>query len=535
MIAQARHSRISGADPWRTLEALSLYRLVASVALIVLASSAYRPPYFEGERAGFIDATLFVYLLIAACLIVLVRGQRPPALWQGVLQISTDIGFIILLDYKTGGIASGLGALLVTPITAGSLLFDRRLNTVPPAVATIALLLVEIYLNLQIPDYQEQYTQTGILGAGLFIIAVSGSILTRRARDSEARAHQAQSDVAKLSALSESVIQKLQAGVLVCDARGQIELCNRAARRLMGAGTAPGRHLSACAPAIWHRLSHWLQDPAVAMNAAVKLNEGQRAWVQFTRLGHGDSASTLIVLDDASRVEEQAQHLKLASLGRLTASIAHELRNPLSAIQHAAELASESPELASDDRNLVDIIRRQTTRLDDIIRSVLSLSRRHAGVPQAQALRELIDHAVHDFRHAQQPPPEVHVSVSPETLQVMIEPVQFQQILHNLLHNATVHARREGQPLKIEISARPSPDGDEVLIDLRDNGPGIPKDIAAQVFEPFFSTSHQGTGLGLFITRELCNAAHGELQLISGHATPGAYFRLNFPASLTPS
>ncbi len=532
MISKAGHSRISGADPWRTLEALSLYRLVASVALIVLASSAYRPPYFEGAGAGFIDAILFIYLLVAAFLIVMVRGRRPSHLWQGALQITTDIGFIILLDYKTGGIASGLGALLVTPITAGSLLFDRRLTTVPPAIATIALLLVEIYLNLEIPDYQEQYTQTGILGAGLFIIAVSGSILTRRARESEARAHKAQSDVAKLSALSESVIQKLQAGVLVCDASGQIELSNRAARRLMGSDTEPGRHLATCEPAIWHRLSHWLQDPDVVMSSAVKLSDDQRAWVQFTRLGHGESASTLIVLDDASRVEEQAQDLKLASLGRLTASIAHELRNPLSAIQHAAELASESPDLVSDDKNLVDIIRRQTSRLDEIIRSVLSLSRKNAGIPQSQSLQQLVTVAVDDFQHSEQPAPIVSVNVEPPDLQVLVEPVQLQQILHNLLHNATLHARIDDRALKIEIYAHPSRDGDEVVIELRDNGPGISKDISSQVFEPFFSTSHQGTGLGLFITRELCKAANGDLQLISQHASPGAYFRLSLPARL---
>lgn len=527
-------SDISGVDPWRTLEALSFYRAAVCVALLTLAASNYRPPYFDSHHAELIDATLYLYLFIAALLLIMARGQVPSVPWQAAVQIGMDISVVILLVYFTGGVASGLGALLVTPIAAGSLLLTRRLSVLPPALATIALLAVEVYLNLELSSYAENYTQSGILGAGLFIIALSGGALARRARESEARVNRAQSDLAKLALLSETVIQKMQAGVIVVNASGQVELLNRAARQLIGAGAAPGRHLSACAPTIWQRLNHWHHDPAALTNSALTLDQNHTAWTQFTRLGAGAQASTLVVLDDASRVAEQAQSMKLASLGRLTASIAHEIRNPLAAIQHAAELTAESPHLHQDDSPLIEIVKRQALRLADIVNSVLKLSRKGPEQPPYVELRQLIDQAMDEFDASNSNPAlKPGIRIEPPSLAIAIEPVQFNQILHNLLHNALLHAQIPPEELQIMIDARISADGNLALIDISDNGHGIPANVASHIFEPFFSTRHEGTGLGLFITRELCTAAAGDLQLIAPDSPQqGAYFRLSFPASL---
>lgn len=523
---------MSGVDPWRTLEALSFYRAAVCVALLTLAASAYRPPYFIGPNAPLIDACLFGYLFLAALLLVLVRGQRPSPAWQAAIQIGLDIVVIIILDYASGGIASGLSTLLVTPIAAGSLLLDRRMTALPPAIATIALLLVEIFLNLEQDAHPQQYTQAGILGAGLFVIAFSGNALARRARESETRARLAQNNLAKLAALSESVIQKLQAGVVVMDASGHIELMNRAARKLLGNQATPGSHLASCAAPLWQKLTLWRADPAALSNSALSFASNQPAWAQFTRLGAGNSASTLIVLDDASRVAEQAQSMKLASLGRLTASIAHELRNPLAAIQHAAELAGESQQISDDDRPLIDIIQRQSRRLGEVINSILNLSRKSNGQADPVELAPLLQECLDEFLQASTLRPVIHCEVRPESCRIFIEPIQFIQVMHNLLENACIHGRVDTHPLEISIHARPSADGSQVLIDLRDNGPGISAEVAAHVFEPFFSTHTQGTGLGLFITRELCSAANGDLSLVRDDTLEqGAYFRLSFPAA----
>ncbi len=526
-------SSSSGIDPWRALEALSFYRAAVCVALLSLSASSYRPPYFTGPKAGLIDLSLYCYLFLAALLLILVRSERPNVQWQSALHVGTDMSIIMLLVYGSGGIGSGLGALLVTPVAAGSLLFSRRVSILPPALATIALLCVELYLNLESIGYDQNYTQTGILGAGLFIIAITGGSLARRARESEARASQAQNDIAKLAMLSESVIQKMQTGVLVADAEGRIELMNRSARQLLGASASPGRHLSAAAPEVWQKLRQWRDDPAMLTNSALSLANNQTAWAQFTRVGGGE-ASTLIVLDDASRVAEQAQSMKLASLGRLTASIAHELRNPLAAIQHAAELVSESPDLNASDRPMIEIVQRQSNRLSEVITSILSLSRK----PQAQThylpLRPLIENSLEDFlRTCPEPQPDVTCDIEPERIAIGIELIQWEQIFGNLLENAKTHAMVENKRLEISVQARMSAEGHSAQIDIKDNGPGIPKDLAVTVFEPFFSTHHQGTGLGLFITKELCNAVEGDLQLVStDDPASGAFFRLSFPATV---
>ncbi|MGJ8668512.1 MAG: sensor histidine kinase [Oceanococcus sp.] len=527
-------SDISGIDPWRTLEAMSFYRAAVCVALLTLAVSNYRPPYFDSSYATHIDATLYVYLFMAALLLVMARGQRPALPWQVSAQIGIDILVVILLAFFSGGVGSGLGALLVTPVAAGSLLLSRRVSVVPPAIATIALLAIETYLALQIADNTQNYTQAGILGAGLFIIALTGGALARRARESETRALKAQHDLTKLAMLSENVIQKMQAGVLVVNAQGQIELLNRAARQLVGAGAAPGRHLSACAPTIWQRLNHWKKDPSALTNTALALSEDRTAWTQYTRLGAGSDASSLVVLDDASRVAEQAQSMKLASLGRLAASIAHEIRNPLAAIQHAAELTSESPHLHEDDAALVEIIKRQSNRLAAIVTSVLSLSRKNSDIPPLFKVRQLIQSALSEFESPDQKTGiKTDICVEPPSLAIAIESVQFNQILHNLLHNALLHAQPASHEVNVNIHARISTDGNLALLDISDNGVGISPAVARHIFEPFFSTRHEGTGLGLFITRELCTAAQGDLQLIQREdGEQGAYFRLSFPASL---
>ena len=444
-------SGISGIDPWRTLEALSFYRAAVCIALLSLAASNYRPPYFDGSGAALIDALLYIYLFAAALMLIMARGQVGSSRAHAGLQIVLDIGLIIALVYGAGGSSSGLGALLVTPIAAGSLLLSRRFSVVPPAIATIALLATELFLNLELPTHSENYTQTGILGAGLFIIALSGGALARRARESEAQANRAQGDIAKLAMLSETVIQKLQAGVIVINPQGQVELLNRAARQLLGAGAAPGRHLSACAPTVWQRLTHWKENPSALTNTALSLHQDYTAWAQFTRLGSGSDASTLVVLDEASRVAEQAQSMKLASLGRLTASIAHEIRNPLAAIQHAAELSSESPHLHSEDRPLIEIVKRQANRLAEIVTSVLNLSRKTEAHANNVELKPMLNAAIEDFSQSTDAAkPQISLRIEPPNLAIAIEPVQFGQIMGNLLNNARTHASMPDKDLQID-------------------------------------------------------------------------------------
>lgn len=525
-------SRVSGVDPWRTLEALSFYRATVCIAMLALMASQYRPAIFGSLHPLWLDVTLYVYLFIAALLLIMARGQRPNAAWQASIQIAVDLAAITVMVYTSNGINSGLGTLLVTPVAAGSLLLDRRLGVLPPAIAALLLLGVEITLNLRLVEYAENFTQTGILGAVLFVLAMTGGALARRARESEARAFRAESDLVKLSQLGETVIQRMQAGVLVVDSHGRIELLNRAASGLLGETAAPGSELATCAPQIWSQLQTWRFDPAAIRNSAIQLADGQKAWAQFTRLGRGSDAANLVVLDDASRVAEQAQAMKLASLGRLTASIAHELRNPLAAIRHASDLLDESQHITADDRPLLAIVQRQTDRLNAIITSILGLSSKPREPADSVDLGESLRTGINEFMvHQSDPLPIISLELKPQQIPVRVDPMHLSQIVQNLLENACKHGRRRDRDLRISLSASLNTEAQEIWLDVSDNGPGISRDAAGHIFEPFFSTRHGGTGLGLYITRELCDAAGGSLQLVPQEDGSGAFFRVTLPAA----
>jgi two-component system sensor histidine kinase PilS (NtrC family) len=244
----------------------------------------------------------------------------------------------------------------------------------------------------------------------------------------------------------------------------------------------------------------------------------------------GDSAQVLILLDDAVRLREQAQQMKLAALGRLSASIAHEIRNPLSAIHHAGQLLAESPRQDAEERRLLDMIQRHTSRIDKIVNDVLRLSRRDAAMPSDIALRPFLERTVAVYREGH---PGRACSIDLEgvgaDVQVRFDPSHLQQILLNLWDNSFEHGvRGAAESVRIVLgSGRQGPLG-QVYLDVADNGSGIAPELRDRVFEPFFTTAHRGTGLGLYLAREMCEYNQARLLLLPGEQ--GVHLRLLFAA-----
>jgi len=235
----------------------------------------------------------------------------------------------------------------------------------------------------------------------------------------------------------------------------------------------------------------------------------------------------LLFLEDTSNIQREAQQMKLASLGRLTASIAHEIRNPLGAISHASQLFDESPELNPADRRLTQIIKTNSARVNQVIENVLQLSRRKQGTPEeislAAWLQELIDELIksHGFMLEM-----VHLQITPSQTTVFADKEQLRQVVTNICNNAREHAVHRYN-LRIQLIGGEIAEFSYPVVDIMDNGPGIAPDVAKQIFEPFFTTRNQGTGLGLFIAKELCEANQIRLEYIPG-PTGGSCFRLHF-------
>jgi two-component system sensor histidine kinase PilS (NtrC family) len=326
-----------------------------------------------------------------------------------------------------------------------------------------------------------------------------------------------------LSRLNENIIETMQTGVLVVDTSQTIRTVNASARRLLGAGATPGQPLGSALPQLSERLRHW-RAGAVENEPLVERAGGRELLPRFNYLGWGPDAPVLVLLEDAALLREQAQQMKLAALGRLSASIAHEIRNPLAAISHAGQLLAESPGIAGENQRLLSMIQRHAQRIDRIIRDVLDLSRRDPSRQIAIALKDYIVRtaALYQESHAQAPRPIEITEIAPD-LAIRFDPEHLQQVLFNLWDNSFEHGSRQGTAITVLVQA--GRDGAGAWLELRDNGPGIPEPLRDRVFEPFFTTYPSGTGLGLYLARELCEYNQARLAYLPG---AGACFRILF-------
>ena len=513
-------------ETWQPLRFLTFYRLVLAGLLAVLFFALRGSNPFNVELPGLFSNTLLTYLGFSIIIGFTTRLHWPGYQSQALLQIFVDIGAISLLMHATGGVTSPFTVLLAIAVATGALALPGRMAYLFAAVATLAVLFETGLASLSLaPTGAADITRAGLMGVVLFTTAGLSHILVIRIRESEALAQQRGSDLANLQQLNEYVIQQLQSGVLVVDPDYRIRLANDNARELLGLENQQNMQLETVAPELarqlhlWQRDSDWQPEPVPARAS------GSTLMPRIGRLETARGSGALILLDDAARLTHQTQQIKLASLGRLTASIAHEIRNPLGAISHASQLLSESERLDSGDRRLTEIICSHTQRVNIIIENVLQLSRRSASRPQLLPLREWLKQFHDELVQSEHIAPErLDIQIEPEDLNVRIDPGHLHQLLTNLCQNALRHGSGNAPVL---LQAHKSKTG-VAQLDVIDDGPGIDAETADQMFEPFYTTAASGTGLGLYIARELCevNEAH-----LSYHPVDsGSCFRIQFAA-----
>lgn len=273
-------------------------------------------------------------------------------------------------------------------------------------------------------------------------------------------------------------------------------------------------------------------------DATLRVGERDLA-ISYLSLGREDQGAALLFLRDQRALLQEAQEIKLAALGRLTASIAHNIRNPLSAVNHASQLLAESPDLSEEDRHLLTIIARNSGRIDGIIESVLQLSRGQPPQRQSLDLPGWLEELHAELSETRRLPAErFRLDVAGETPPVQVNAGHLHQIITNLCDNALKYATKGDQPPQLTLSAGPlagtSPPTPTSLtgafIEVSDDGVPIDPEVAREMFTPFYTTSVSGTGLGLYIALRL--AAINGLSL-EYRVTPagGNGFRLLLPAA----
>jgi len=510
---------------WQPLRLLTFYRLILAGLLALLYFALRESNPFNVRIPALFASTLLTYLIFSVAVGFATRLHWPYFRFQAMLQIFADIAAITLLMHATGGVTSALGVLLVIAVAAGSLILPGRLAYLFAAVATLALLFETGLASLSAERTgAEDITRAGLLGLVLFAAAGLAHALAARIRESEALAQQRGIDLANLEQLNQHIIRQLQSGIVVVAPDNRIRLANDTACTLLGLAGESNIRLEKAAPELAQQLGRWKKDPAWQPEAIPSPVAGCTLVPRFRGLSTAQGEGALILVDDSTQLARQAQQVKLASLGRLTASIAHEIRNPLGAISHAAQLLGESERIEPGDKRLSEIINNHTQRVNTIIENVLQLSRRNASQPQLLVLDDWLRQFHDDFVQSEGVAPrQLRMDTAPDHLSVSFDPGHLHQVMTNLCQNAFRHA---GTSAEVILRTRKGKQG-MVQLDVIDNGPGIEPDTAEQIFEPFYTTAVSGTGLGLYIARELSeiNQAH-----LSYHPVPGdgSCFRIQF-------
>lgn len=488
----------------RALLILFVYRLMLCGVLLMLIYGGFRLKIGGPQDLALFAVTSFGYLgLVGLSGLVFYKEWLSPVN-QALAMFLADAIAIPLLIHGGGGATAALGILLASSIALTSLLVRGQTVLFLAAIATFAVFSIEIYSSGSLGFDSRAYSRGGLLGSVYFAIALLAVTLSRRIRESEYLAEQRAREVADLARLNEQIIQQMATGVVVSSTGGRISYFNQAARLLLDISGNKPETLLLAHPQLERLRLRWLHEPEFTDHQMVETAQCQLR-AQFRRGGIGDTC-LLIFLEDASEAMQQARQIKLASLGRLTAGIAHQIRNPLSSINHASQLLAESAAIGEDDRRLTEIIRHNALRVNGIIESILQLSRRQEARQEALHLAAWLTSFSQDFdgRHGLDwNPISLHIEPGAGSAQVLVDVMQLDQVLDNLCDNALRHGGREsGLEIRLRLLRGP----ERTLLQVADNGNGLSETARDRLFEPFFTTRSDGTGLGLYIARELCEA-----------------------------
>lgn len=519
--------RFTDTADWQPLRLLTFYRLVLSGLITVLYFALADTDPFSVEAPQMFRYTLFAYLGFSVVAGFSTRLHWPGHDFQALVQVLADIGAIALLMHATGGVSSALSVLLVIAVAVGSMVLPGRPAYLFAAVATLAVLFETGLTSLAGEETDAgNITRAGLMGAVLFIAAGLAHILVIRARESEALAAQRGIDLADLEQLNRYIIRQLESGLIVVDPRQRVRLANETARGWLSLDSRGEKQaLASLAPELDKQLRQWRTMPDWQPHS-IQTGDGTALLPRFSTLETSEGRGALILLEDSAQLARHTQQIKLASLGRLTASIAHEIRNPLGAISHAAQLLEESDGLDAGDRRLTEIIGNHTRRVNTIIENVLQLSRRSTSQPQHLQMRDWLENFKDELIQMEQLNPEqVSLDVHPDDLTLYTDPGHLHQVLTNLCQNGIRHG---GTPATLKLRAAAGETG-VIRLDVVDNGAGIDEATEQQIFEPFFTTASSGTGLGLYIARELCESNQARLGYLR-EPDGGSCFRISFAA-----
>jgi len=424
----------------------------------------------------------------------------------------SDIIAITVLVSATGGLLSGFSVLFIIAVAAGGfLLHSRSLATLVAAIAVLAVLTDAAWLVERQEADIGLLLPAGLLGSLLFVVSLLVQATAQRLALVEAQAQQAATEVEALELLNEQIVAHMHTGILRIDDRGLVEAVNDSALKLLQLKPRTQYALGEISPDLENQYAEWrsgLRNKPEPFRLTVN---SPAVIASFAGINPAKSSDTLIFVEDYTPVTQFAQSLKLDSLSKLTASIAHEIRNPLSAISHAAQLLNESDTVQQADRLLCDILVSNSVRVSDIIDNVTEVSRRQAPHPTQLLLQHWMTDCITEYKGLRAEPCSIAINGMVKDVGVIFDPSHLKRVLTNLFDNGLRHSEADSGRAELRVDVAVDRVNRQVLVDIVDYGNGVAESQLGRLFEPFFTTSRQGSGLGLYLCKELCEINGADL------------------------
>ena len=524
---------VIGANLWSPLQLYSIYRLILAGIILGLGMTEYTQTVLSPFEARLFSTSSNSYLVFAVLCVLTTHFRKPSFSTQLFSHSIIDICFLLSMVYINSGLNSGLGILLLLPVILPSILQPGQASLLLSAMTVIALLSIEVTLQVKGRNETFEILHIGILS--LFIMTISwlaGSWFERASKTAEL-AKRRGIDLANLSQLNQSILDQLQTGIIVLDQRTRIRHLNPTAWDMLGRPDDwRDQTLGEFAPELYAHLKFWLKNvsPKV-VSYDIKHWRTTEFTMRLSQLGIKNQGVVLMYLDDTRMQSEKQQDVKMASLGQLTANIAHEIRNPLGAISHAAQLLSESTSLDKADERMIQIIQSNSKRMNGTIESVLNLSRKSNPNRENIRLKLWLNDFIKDFVvQSSLSKKQISLFLDVPNAHIQFDPTHLHQVMWNLCRNAEKYAKDNVAKLHIDIQGNHPRHTRDIMLNIIDNGKGVPDRNIERLFEPFFTTSTRGddgTGLGLFMARELCLSNGATLEYVKLPAG-GSCFRIVF-------
>lgn len=436
-----------------------------------------------------------------------------------------DVVALLLLIHASGGVDSGFGYLLLVIVAISSIFMRRRMAMMYATMVSLLMIAQTLYLVETLNLTGKPIFSAIVLGILLFITAYTFQFLTEKIKTSTELAAQQSLYAEHLQRLAQAIVARMRTGIIVLDTHNKIELMNTAASQLLGTDAQASLDSS---PGL-SQLKRYLTVEDEPNLRQQRTDAGLEVRFSRAQLNLGDNNRQVIFVEDTRSIAQQAQQLKLASLGRLTASIAHEIRNPLGAISHAVQLLQESEAITQVDKRLCDIIYQHAKRVNQIIENTLALSRRKDPQISLIDLHTWLGHFIDNYTSHQQA--EIVLELEPGPLPLRIDTTNLQQILVNLVDNGLRYSKLQTGSAHLVLRGGVNHSNDNVFLEVIDFGAGIDGEQLAHIFEPFFTTEELGTGLGLYICKELCEINQASLYYYKTNRGESC-FRIDFPHHL---